>query len=720
MKTMLRGSITRKIIAASLVIAVVTALLIGGVALWRTQGFSAAATKTVSMENQGKIDSQLSGIKTAMNSINEALQTQLQGNLNVARHELAAAGGLRFVDGTTSWTVVNQDGGNPVEMNLPSIAIGDYILNPQSAAAASVAAVDSAKNLVGGAVTIFQRMNPQGDMLRVATNVMKTDGTRAFGTYISHAAPDGSNNKIIETVLSGKTYSGVAQVVGSWYVVVYEPILVNNTVSGVLFVGLQQDNISALRTAITEQVFGKNGYASLMGSSGDNLGVVRLSGREDENGENLSGLKDLNGKSYVYEAINGAVKNPETITSVSYLSQKGPSSLKTLYFQPWDVVIAAHIVEADFQDSIKEISGASSVLMVWILAILLVALAIAAVMARIVGQSLARPIVSLQEQTAQMVSGIIDLSSPVTVSSQDEVSKLSDSINRLILRVNHTVRKVTQQSRLLEQMSSSINERSHQMGHTAKCSAEEVEQVGKNSSEILQSVNEAALATDELNQAITEISNSASKALEIASHAENLAVGTTQSISELDNASNEVNQVISMISGIAEQTNLLALNATIESARAGEAGKGFAVVAGEVKELAGQTSTATEQSASRITTMRKISSEVAQSMGQISEVIANINEYQTQIAAAVEEQSATTNTVRNGVNSIVSQLEGISRALTNVTDASQNTSEMAAQTLDVANKLLEVSSLLSQELEAFHISEDAEDFSDTEVAESDG
>ena len=57
----------------------------------------------------------------------------------------------------------------------------------------------------------------------------------------------------------------------------------------------------------------------------------------------------------------------------------------------------------------------------------------------------------------------------------------------------------------------------------------------------------------------------------------------------------KVGEVVEQIEAIAKQTKMLALNATIEAPRAGESGKGFAVVAGEVKALAGQTSTATKE-----------------------------------------------------------------------------------------------------------------------------
>ncbi len=77
-------------------------------------------------------------------------------------------------------------------------------------------------------------------------------------------------------------------------------------------------------------------------------------------------------------------------------------------------------------------------------------------------------------------------------------------------------------------------------------------------------------------------------ALDAVSKIESEAEGLREEVGEVAN-------VAAQVQAIAAQTNLLALNATIEAARAGEAGKGFAVVASEVKELAGQTSAATNQ-----------------------------------------------------------------------------------------------------------------------------
>ncbi len=63
----------------------------------------------------------------------------------------------------------------------------------------------------------------------------------------------------------------------------------------------------------------------------------------------------------------------------------------------------------------------------------------------------------------------------------------------------------------------------------------------------------------------------------------------------LSTSGQEIGDAMKMMNTIAQQANLLALNATIEAAQSGQAGEGFAVVANDVRTLAGQTATATDE-----------------------------------------------------------------------------------------------------------------------------
>src|SRR5690606_29981321 len=94
-----------------------------------------------------------------------------------------------------------------------------------------------------------------------------------------------------------------------------------------------------------------------------------------------------------------------------------------------------------------------------------------------------------------------------------------------------------------------------------------------------------------------------------------------RNVEELSVKSTEIGKITDMIRAISDQTNLLALNAAIEAARAGEHGRGFAVVAEEVRTLAEQSVTATEQIASLL---KEVNAQIREVMRSADESIAEV------------------------------------------------------------------------------------------------
>jgi methyl-accepting chemotaxis protein len=99
---------------------------------------------------------------------------------------------------------------------------------------------------------------------------------------------------------------------------------------------------------------------------------------------------------------------------------------------------------------------------------------------------------------------------------------------------------------------------------------------------------------------IGEISRQVAQSGQVTGQAVEDARRTDMIVQALARSAQKIGDVVGLITNIAGQTSLLALNATIEAARAGEAGKGFAVVASEVKNLASQTTRATEEIGAQI------------------------------------------------------------------------------------------------------------------------
>lgn len=200
-------------------------------------------------------------------------------------------------------------------------------------------------------------------------------------------------------------------------------------------------------------------------------------------------------------------------------------------------------------------------------------------------------------------------------------------------------------------------------------------------------VQAVGVSTDEMSSTINEIARSAAEASHISMRAKEDSRQVSAIVAELGIASQAIGDVTRVISQIARQTNLLALNSTIEAARAGEAGRGFAVVANEVKELAKQTTGATEEIQNRIESVQKIAADASASIEKIAAVIENLNNIAVSTAAAVEEQAATTSEVSRTLAESSQAVGAISTVVGNVASSASKNSLEANKTLDSVKRL---------------------------------
>ncbi|WP_376739000.1 MULTISPECIES: methyl-accepting chemotaxis protein [Pseudomonas] len=129
-----------------------------------------------------------------------------------------------------------------------------------------------------------------------------------------------------------------------------------------------------------------------------------------------------------------------------------------------------------------------------------------------------------------------------------------------------------------------------------------------------------------------------------------------EGIEALDRQSLLINSIVQTIGGIAAQTNLLALNAAIEAARAGEQGRGFAVVADEVRQLAGRTSSATEEIVGVVQQNQKMTETAVRGMASSREQAARGLDLAAQAGTAIVEIQEGAKQVVGAVKRFASEL----------------------------------------------------------------
>lgn len=324
-------------------------------------------------------------------------------------------------------------------------------------------------------------------------------------------------------------------------------------------------------------------------------------------------------------------------------------------------------------------------------ALLLASLLISIAAIFLVSKSINSPVDRLNKSLAALASKRLDTKISDTEYT-NEIGKMAQAAETMQHSLREAFKSISQNAASLSAASEELSAVSVQMSSNAEETNTQAEIAASAATQVSSNMQTVATGVEELSVSIREISSNAIEASAVATQAVQEAKTTNETMAKLGVSSQEIGTVLKVISSIAEQTNLLALNATIESARAGEAGKGFAVVANEVKELARQTSRATEEITGKIGAIQSDVQGAITSIASIAETINRINDISGIIASAVEEQAATANEIGRTVSEAATGSNEIAKNVSSVSSASRSTTEGAANTKQAAADLSSMAS----------------------------
>ena len=320
------------------------------------------------------------------------------------------------------------------------------------------------------------------------------------------------------------------------------------------------------------------------------------------------------------------------------------------------------------------------------------------VLAVLVGNRIAHPIVKLSKSVEKMSQGALD--EKITVKDQTEIGTLAHSLESLGEQLKNYKLYIGEISEVLNQMSEgelSISLQHEYNGEFAcikaalnalsgkltdligniQTSSERVSEFAGNVANSAQSLSQGSIeqagSIEQLSERIRAISDHVEKSAENTKLANAEAQSTQgevekadqqmqkmqKAMEEISDKSGEISKIIKTIDDIAFQTNILALNAAIEAARAGTYGKGFAVVADEVGNLAQKsadaakdTTTLIEETVRAVEEGAKLAEHTAVSLQHVVKGSGQVNDLVNEIAKATEEQAKAVSDVREGINSI--------------------------------------------------------------------
>lgn len=432
--------------------ALMMALVLWGISSWQSDLFSQRAAQEAEKLAFNDLGDITLGIYNMIRAQDETVQQQVNYNLKTARYVLRQSGVAELsTERTVSWTAANQYTLQALPVRLPQMLVGGRWLGENTNSNEVTPIVDEIVELVGGTATIFQRMNEQGDMLRVATNVLTADGRRAIGTYIPAIDPDGTPNSVVATVLRGEVFQGSAYVVTDWYLTAYEPIYdVSGDVIGMLYVGVRREGVESLRQAILDTQVGESGYTFVLGAQGDQQGVYLISEDAQLDGVSVWNTLNADGRYVAREMVDAALElESGELATLRYRWQNPDETepqgriSRFTYYEPWDWVIAVTAYESEilaYQAALQ--GGRADMLRTLGIASVLI-LVLVSGLSFLLARSIAGPINRLAGAAQEIAAGNLELQ--VDEARGDEAGLLAHSFNQMTARLRELVASLESQ-----------------------------------------------------------------------------------------------------------------------------------------------------------------------------------------------------------------------------------------------------------------------------------
>lgn len=641
-------SIRLRLILIGVVSILVTAIILVGVGIWQGEAYDQEAMRQLDDAVTKQMNYSLTGVVNMVQSQEDSLIKQLSQNLRIMDSLIQFNGGLNEVGTPVTWDAINQVTNQKTSVTLPRLYLGETWLGKNTNTSISTPVVDEMLSLVDARATIFQIMNEQGDLLRVATNVQNSNGSRAIATYIPAVQEDGSANPIVSAIQQGKTYYGNANVVGEWYVSVYQPIYDDsNKMIAVLFIGIKQQSVQSLRDAVIGLKIGQDGFVYVVRGSGSQQGEYVFSKNGKADGQNVWQQKDNDGQPVLQEIITNAkqLKTGETgETTYEWAALPGEKPQTYLaryaYFSSWDWVIVANAPLDEIQVTYDNLDQ-QLMRMIWIMVIAgLIVAVIGGIINMLFANAIANPLKEIANAATKISQGKID--TQINYRREDEIGILATAFRSMInylhelanastemakgnltidvkplsgedvlgtafaemsLSLRSVVSQVTRQAGELDQSARQLALAATQASLATEQIAVTIQEVARSTSSQAESLTRATASIDQTTRAIEGVADGAQEQASAVGKASTITADITQTIQQVskntdsvtenaDNASRAaqngaktVQETITSIESIREKVGISAAKVQDLGQRSEEIG----IIVSTIEDIASQT-----------------------------------------------------------------------------------------------------------------------------------